>query len=42
MRCLMQLAGKVGYRIPEKARNLLASAITSDELVIRSGLPPSL
>lgn len=37
----MQLVGKAGDLSPEKARNLLACAVTSDEMVIRAGQPPS-
>lgn len=39
---MFDAVGKLGYLLPEKVRNLLASAMTSDEMVIRSGLLPSL
>lgn len=42
MRCLIQLVGKAEGLLPEKARNLLASATASDDIGIRSSLPPSL
>lgn len=39
---MLDAVGKLGYLLPEKVRKLLASAMTSDEMVIRSGLLPSL
>lgn len=39
---MFDAVGKLGYLLPEKAKNLPAGAITSDEMVIRSDLPPSL
>lgn len=37
---MFDAVGKLGYLLPEKVKNLLVSAMTSDEMVIRAGLPP--
>lgn len=39
---MLDAVGKLGYLLPEKVGNLLASAMSSDERVIRDGLPPRL